>query len=61
VSETLLPIIILLENDHNLKIKFIRSDNAPEHIELKKDIKEHPTLSAKFEFTAPNSPNRMAE
>jgi hypothetical protein len=34
VSETLLPILILLEKDHNLKIEFIRSDNAPEHIEL---------------------------
>ena len=58
VSETLLPILILLEKDHNLKIEFIRSDNAPEHIELQKDIMEHPTLSAKFEFTAPNSPQQ---
>jgi hypothetical protein len=58
VSETLLPILFLLEKDHNLKIEFIRSDNAPEHIDLQKDIMEHPTLSAKFEFTPPNSPQQ---
>jgi hypothetical protein len=58
VSEMLLPILFRLEKDHNLKIEFIRSDNSPEHIELQKDIMEHPTLSAKFEFTAPNSPQQ---
>jgi hypothetical protein len=58
VSETLLPILTLIEKDHNLKINFIISVNAPEHIELQKDIKEHPTLSAKFDFTAPNSPQQ---
>jgi Reverse transcriptase (RNA-dependent DNA polymerase) len=58
VSKTLLPILILLEKEHDLKIKFIRSDNAPEHVELQQDITEHPTLSAKFEFTAPDSPQQ---
>ena len=58
VCKTLLPILVLLEKDQQLKIEYIRGDNAPEHVALQKAVTEHTTLKAKFEFTAPDTPQQ---
>jgi transposase InsO family protein len=58
ISSTLLPFLRQLQPQRELTVKYLRCDNAPEHIKFQKSLQQTTDLKIQFEYTAPNTPQQ---
>jgi transposase InsO family protein len=58
ISSTLLPFLRQLQQQRDLTVKYLRCDNAPEHIKFPKALQQTTDLKIQFEYTAPHTPQQ---
>jgi hypothetical protein len=51
-------LILDLQKDRNIKVKFIRCNNSGENRDIQQEIIQIPKIREQFEFTAPDTPQQ---
>jgi hypothetical protein len=52
ISSTLLPILHQLQQQRELKVKYLRCESAPEYLKFQKSLQQTTDLKIQFEYTA---------